>query len=210
MEQREDRRRASPSRLRSSAAAVVRLRKQEWWLVTRGLLRAAVSAAVMVAAYYVVPFEDLSDRTIVMYLVAGLALFATMLTWQLRAIVRSRKPAVRAIQALATATALFLLLFASTYFILGDDDPENFSQPLDRSSAIYFTVTVFSTVGFGDITAQTVPARIVVTIQMLLDLVILGLGIQVLLQAVRRGRSSQDADDGEPVQSAAQDDPGSA
>ena len=43
----------------------------------------------------------------------------------------------------------------------------NFSQPLNHTDALYFTVTVFATVGFGDITATTEAARLVVTGQMI-------------------------------------------
>jgi hypothetical protein len=50
------------------------------------------------------------------------------------------------------------------------------------------TVTAFSTVGFGDITAASQPARLVVTVQMLLDLLVLGLGIRVIIGAVQRAR----------------------
>jgi hypothetical protein len=58
-------------------------------------------------------------------------------------------------------------------------------------------VTVFSTVGFGDITAKSEAARVVLIIQMLADLALLGAGIRILLGAVQRGRerSSQTADD---------------
>jgi hypothetical protein len=71
--------------------------------------------------------------------------------------------------------------------------------PFDRSAiwvavALYFTVTVFSTVGFGDITAKTGTARLVVTGQMIADLVILGLAIKVIVGAVRRGRQRQPQD----------------
>ena len=31
----------------------------------------------------------------------------------------------------------------------------SFTQPLDHTTALYFTVTVFATVGFGDIVAAT-------------------------------------------------------
>ena len=72
----------------------------------------------------------------------------------------------------------------------------NFSQPLSRTDAIYFTVTVFATVGFGDITAKTEVARLVVTGQMLGDLIVLGLGVRVLLSAVQRGRQRPPADTG--------------
>ena len=63
----------------------------------------------------------------------------------------------------------------------------NFTQPLTRTDALYFTVTVFTTVGFGDITAKTEAARLVVTCQMITDLIVLGLGIRVIVGAVRRG-----------------------
>ena len=49
-------------------------------------------------------------------------------------------------------------------------------------------MTVFTTVGFGDITARSEAARIVLIVQMLADLVLLGAGVRVLLGAVQRGR----------------------
>jgi hypothetical protein len=63
-----------------------------------------------------------------------------------------------------------------------------FSQPLTRTGALYFSVTVFSTVGFGDITAKTDPARVIVTVQMFFDLILLGFGARAFLSAVQLGR----------------------
>ena len=42
-----------------------------------------------------------------------------------------------------------------------------FTQPLTRTDALYFTVTVFSTVGFGDISPKLEAARVVLIAQML-------------------------------------------
>jgi hypothetical protein len=53
---------------------------------------------------------------------------------------------------------------------------------------------VFATVGFGDITAKTEAARLLVTGQMIVDLVILGLGARVILGAVTRSRQRQPQD----------------
>jgi hypothetical protein len=69
-----------------------------------------------------------------------------------------------------------------------------FTEPLTRSDSLYFTVTIFSTVGFGDISAKAEATRLVVTTQMLLDLVVLGLGIQVILGAVKQSKASSDTD----------------
>jgi voltage-gated potassium channel len=71
--------------------------------------------------------------------------------------------------------------------------PGSFTQPLTRTDSLYFTVTVFSTVGFGDITAKAEPARIILIVQMLGDLALLGAGIRVLLGAVRRGQERRSA-----------------
>ena len=67
--------------------------------------------------------------------------------------------------------------------------PGSFSEPLTHTDGLYFTVTVFATVGFGDIAPVSEPARVVVTIQMMGDLLVLGLLARSMLEAVRRGRS---------------------
>ena len=169
-----------------SPVAEERRRREVVW----GLARAIASAVLMVALYYVLPLDDRSGVYVVAGLVLALGVLGWVMVWQVRAVVRSSLPGVRAIQALATATALFLVLFSASYFILSENDAAAFSSPLNRSDALYFTVTIFATVGFGDITAETEFARLMVTGQMLLDLLIVGLGLQVLVEAVRRGRGS--------------------
>jgi voltage-gated potassium channel len=63
-----------------------------------------------------------------------------------------------------------------------------FTEPLGKTTALYFTVTVFATVGFGDIVPKSEAARIVTTVQMLADLVVVGLVVRVLLGAARASR----------------------
>jgi hypothetical protein len=146
------------------------------------------TAALLVVLYYTVPLGRRSDAYVLVELLIGVTLFAGMIAWELRAIVRANYPAIRAAQSLASTAALFLLLFAATYYVLGLGDTEAFSEPLSRSDALYFTITVFATVGFGDISPVAETTRLLAAGQMLLDLVVLGLGIQVLLGAVHRGR----------------------
>jgi voltage-gated potassium channel len=72
--------------------------------------------------------------------------------------------------------------------------PGSFSQDhLTRTDTLYLAVTIFSTVGFGDISATSQSARLVVTFQMLLDLVILGVGINAFVSAARLSRKRQSA-----------------
>ena len=100
----------------------------------------------------------------------------------------ARKTGLRAVEALATSLSLFLVLFASTYLVIATESAGSFSQQLTHTDALYFTVTVFATVGFGDITAKTEAARLVVTGQMIIDLIIIGIGAKIILGAVQQSR----------------------
>ncbi len=163
-------------------------------VITWGVLRVVASIAVVTALYYLLPFDRSDTGGAVAWLVAGLVVFVGLVVFQVRAIRVSPFPGLRAIEALATSVPLFLALFAATYFVMARLSPGSFTAPLTRTDALYFTVTVFSTVGFGDITAKTETARLVVTGQMIADLVILGLAIKAIVGAVRRGRQRQPQD----------------
>ena len=160
-------------------------------MIIRSALRAAGSTTALVAIYYLLPLDTWSRWAAITTLVIGLAALIVLVTFQARWIRTSPFPGLRAMEALATSVPLFLLLFASTYVDMATISGSNFSEPLTRTDALYFTVTVFSTVGFGDITAKTQVARLVVTTQMLANLVILGLAVRVTVGAVRQGRSAR-------------------
>ena len=163
--------------------------------IVRSFLRATGSTVALVVIYYLLPLNRSSTWVAVTMLVIGLALFIGLVAFQVRSIVRSRFPALRAIEALATSVPLFLLLFASVYVVLSTISASNFTEPLTHTDALYFTVTVFSTVGFGDITAKSEAARLVVTSQMIADLLIIGLGLRVIVGAVTRGRQQRQPED---------------
>ena len=155
--------------------------------VLRSLLRATLTSTVLVVLYYKLPLTGALDASTIALLLAGLALFAGVITWQVRAILRSRYPGLRAIEALAAAIPLFLLVFAAAYVKLADAQAHAFTEPLNRTDALYFTITVFSTVGFGDIAPVATAARVTAMVQMLGDLVLIGLVLRVMLGAVKTG-----------------------
>jgi Ion channel len=155
------------------------------------VLRAALSTIALVTIYYLLPLERYSAAFGVITLFVGLLGLVALIAFQIRAIIKAEYPVLRAVGALATSAPLFLLQFATSYFVMGRLSAANFSEPLTRTDALYFTVTVFATVGFGDITATTQGARILVTCQMLLGILIVGLGARIFVDAVRQGRQQQ-------------------
>jgi Ion channel len=158
-------------------------------IIVRAVLLAAGSTVALVAIYYLLPLNRSSTWVAVTMLAIGLVVLIGLVAFQVRWILRSRYPGLRAVEALATSIPLFLLLFASTYVVMAAISAGNFSEPLTRTDALYFTVTVFSTVGFGDITAKTEAARLVVTGQMIVDLVAIALVVKVIVGAAKRGLS---------------------
>lgn len=156
--------------------------------VIMSLLRSLLVTAAICAAYFVLPLPTRLAASPILRLTGGLVAVGVLLTWQIREILRSPYPGARAVGALVVSVPLFLVLFATTYVLLAERDPSMFSEPLTRLDAMYFTVTVFATVGFGDITAASQSARAVVMTQMVGDLVLVGLIARAIVDAVNRGR----------------------
>jgi hypothetical protein len=97
--------------------------------------------------------------------------------------------------ALAVSVPLFLIVFATTYYLMAQSDPAGWSEPLSRLDALYFTLTVFATVGFGDIVATSAGARVAVTTQMACGLLLVGLIARVVVGAMQEGVRRRATDD---------------
>jgi hypothetical protein len=160
------------------------------------LLRVLGANVALLAIYYLLPLDRTSTRGAIALLGVALSGLVVLIFFQVRGIIRAEYPVIRAIGALAISAPLFLLLFAGTYYVLGGLSASNFSESMTRTDALYFTVTVFATVGFGDITATSEGARALVTGQMVAGIVIVGIGARIIVDAIKYGRQHQ------PVQQA--------
>ena len=138
-------------------------------------------------SYYLIPFDDRTAGQSLIRLAFGIVAFILVLALELHGVKRDEVPGLRAIQALGVTIPLFLVVFAIVYLSLSQSSSAHFSEPLDHTGALYLVITVFSTVGFGDITPETGGARIVVSTQMLLDLVVIGAVVKLLLNAAKTG-----------------------
>jgi voltage-gated potassium channel len=166
-------------------------RAQRRRLIYQGLFRAVVPVVVLIALYYALPLDRLQGAAVPIALAVGLVAVVAVAALEVRAIGRSTYPAIRAIQSLAISAPLFLLLFAATYYVMAHSASNSFNvAAFTRTDSVYFTVTVFSTVGFGDIAPASQAARLIVTTQMILDLLILGLGVRVFVGAVQSARGT--------------------
>jgi heme A synthase len=180
-------------------------RHQQRRVVARTAARILVSVVLLFALYGAVPAADRTGLGTLAELLVGLIIFAAVLGWQVLKIMGAEHPELRAAEALAIAVPVVLIVFAFTYLSMSHVQPKSFSEPLNHVRAIYFVVTVVSTVGFGDITPKTDAAMIVVSFQIMLDLILLvGIVRAVFFAAqvgVRRRQSEREAATGESIAS---------
>ncbi|HKF33447.1 MAG TPA: potassium channel family protein [Jatrophihabitantaceae bacterium] len=151
------------------------------------VVRSLAVVTLIVAAYFTLPFNRPRGAGPIAGIVVGLILVATILTLQIRATMRSPYPGMRAFEALASSGPLFLVLFASAHYLIEHHARHSYSQTMTRLDALYFTFTVFTTVGFGDIAPVSELARTVTMLQMVADVLVIFVVARVLFGAVKVG-----------------------
>lgn len=157
--------------------------------IVRAFLRPIVAAIILLAGYFVLPINKASDANLF-----GLAIGAALLTWfcvwEIKQFLSAKYPVAQAIEMIVALATFYIVAFATTYYLFSEYADGSFNQRLTRIDALYFCLTVFTTTGFGDISAQSQPARVVVSIQMASTLILLGLGIRLFnLLLERRTRA---------------------
>ena len=153
----------------------------------------SVVSILVVVGYFVLPMDSALAADSIAELTGGLLLIAVLLAWQIRDIALSPYPGARALGAIMVTVPLFIALFATGYYVMGRAAPDSFSQSLTRLDSMYFTVSTFATVGFGDITADSEPARVLTTVQMVGDLVLVGLIARVVVGIVQESRTRHES-----------------
>lgn len=100
------------------------------------------------------PLDRRTSAKVVVDLVVGLAVPVVIVAWQAGdhqgtvPVREDDRGYVRRGTALSALVRFHILMMASA-------SAADFRQPLTRTDALYFSTTVFSTVGFGDITARS-------------------------------------------------------
>ncbi|MFJ3306542.1 potassium channel family protein [Streptomyces sp. NPDC086549] len=171
-----------------------------------GRRRASLMAAVrtclitvaLVTAYYLLPLRERGTTATSALLLAGVLAVAVVFSWEAWAILSSPHPRLKAVEALVVTLALFLVLFAGAYYVLDGTSPDSFTEPLTKTDALYFTLSTFTTVGYGDITAASRVARVTVMLQMTCGLFLAGIAVRILTRAVEVGLLRRDAPPPEP------------
>jgi hypothetical protein len=142
-------------------------------------------------AYFVAPLDArLGEVTAVALVVAVCILLVPLSFRRARQVLTSDQPLLVALQSLFTAITLLVVSFSAVYYILGIDTEGQMYGIETKIDALYFTVTVLATVGFGDITAVGQGARLLVTFQMGINVVLVAFAARLLSWALTQRKDS--------------------
>lgn len=156
------------------------------WLIARTFGVSVGALAVMLAVFYLAPWDGSAVGSVTLRIALALSIVVIVTVLAVQSLGRAEYPLLRLVEALAIVVGLMVISFASAYVLLSEGDAAAFTEPLGRTDALYFSLTTATTVGFGDISAKSEPARIAVMAQMVTNVVVLGVAARVLVHAARR------------------------
>jgi voltage-gated potassium channel len=166
--------------------------------IAAGIARTLGAATVLLLAYAMIPLGGLSEADLlVRILLATLIVIATV-AWQIWAVDKARLPQIRAVEALVVSVSVTVVAFATAYLNLSRHDPAAFTEPLGKTSSLYFTLTTLTTIGYGDIAAVTDTARIAVMVQMVANVVVIGASAKAIIGMARYRMTTPREDSADP------------
>ena len=155
------------------------------------VLSVAGTLAVMLAVtsvYVWAPLDSISlDRRglVVLTFVIGLLGTGSLVFSQALGYRRTVDSGTAKLRGLLVALYIAVLFFAAAFYLLAHAQPEEFKGLSTRLDAVYFALTVLSTVGFGDIHAVGQAARAMVCAQIVFDLLVVSLAVGAVREAGR-------------------------
>jgi voltage-gated potassium channel len=160
-------------------------------LIARSVARIVVVVALLLTAYYAAPWTGGASGDVAIRTAVALVILVVAVVVSLGVVVGAEYPLLSAVEALTVVVVLATVSFASIYVVMSSRSAASFSESLGRTDALYFALTTATTIGYGDIHAKTEGARILVMVQMVTNVVVVGVAARLLLNVARREADSR-------------------
>jgi hypothetical protein len=149
-------------------------------------VRTSVACVLLVVIYYLAPVEPdvptgQAAIRVILSLLGTLAV-AWLVARQIRRQLGGDEQAPLA--GLVLALVVAVMFFALVDYTVAVEAPGEFVDLNTKTDAVYFALSTLATVGFGDVHAAGQGARLLVTIQMLFNLVVIAAGGSVLANQI--------------------------
>jgi voltage-gated potassium channel len=146
----------------------------------------AVTAALIAVAttvYYLVPLPGrMHDSSWVILFCGGIVVLAALIVASIGRLLKAGQDA--RIRALVLLLSIAVLFFSWANVTLAKV-PGEFTDLHSRTDSLYFAVSTLSTVGFGDVHASGQFARAAITVQMIFNLVFIGMAVAMISGIMR-------------------------
>ncbi len=153
----------------------------------RVLIEVLGVAGLAVLVYFAAPLDgDRSNLLAALLVIAAIGALIPVSVHGAHQVLVSEHPLLTAVRSLAIALTLLIVSFSTIYFVLGSAHDDQIDGLRTKIDGLYFTVTILTTVGFGDITATGQGARALVTANMVVNLVFLAVAIRAVSWALRQ------------------------
>ncbi|MFB9570456.1 ion channel [Saccharopolyspora hordei] len=150
------------------------------------------AVAACTGVYYALPLDVLGVQGALGAVAgfgAGLLVLSALIVVQVRRFGGGPRHHGSSIAGVVAALYLAVLFFAAVYFAIAQHAPGAIDSLRTRTDALYFSLSITSTVGFGDVHAVSQLARAVAIVQMAFNIGFLGAAVAVLrTRASRRDR----------------------
>jgi voltage-gated potassium channel len=162
-------------------------------------LKVVLLPLAVLLVYFVVPVD--SERAPVGVLL-GVVLSIAALAGVVVVVATEARGAQRRLSGwhLVLVLEIVLVVFSFVYYLVADQDPQQFTGLVTRLDALYFSTTTTATVGFGDVHATGQLGRGVVTLHMVFNIVFIAAVVNLAKERMseRRAALHQDRPPHEP------------
>ena len=155
-----------------------------------GFVRAMAIVVAAFAAYFTIPFRGGHWPVAVAIALGAVAASVPITLRRVARIRASDHPVSEAFEAVAILASLILVAFATTYYAIATNT-DQIPGIHTKIDSFYFTVTMVATVGFGDIVPTGQAARIIVAVQILLNISLIAGSFRLVSNAVHDRRLDQ-------------------
>lgn len=145
-----------------------------------------LTVVVPLVVYFVLPLDsEFGEFVAALLVIAAAASLIPISIRQAQMVLTSPDPLFDAMRCIVSALVFLVVAFSAAYFVLAANFDSQITGLETKLDAIYFTITILATVGFGDISATGQTARGIVSGQMVVNFAVLAVALRVITWALK-------------------------
>jgi NADH:ubiquinone oxidoreductase subunit 2 (subunit N) len=148
-------------------------------------VRLGALLTLLITLYFVVPVSENDRGDPVVRALASLLVLVALAATVLVQVRMSAGDPNRHVDGLVIVIVLVWLVFSLAFYLMAQRRPDQVADLHTRLDGLYFAASTMLTIGYGDVHATGQAARALVLVQMLFDVVFVGIAVTMLTTRIR-------------------------